>query len=190
MRSMLFAVIILLVSAAGYAQDRDKGIYLTESDFEQSKLSYSASERKGKLRIKFNEFFKKPYITINENGDKKFIFKDEIFAYRNKKEVIRVWEQKPYVFVEKGPIWIYYRDFNFTRGKGYNTERQYFYSVSGTADIYPLSLNNLKQSFPPGHLYHDILQSNFTHDVQLALYHFAGGKFNINHLLETTMAVN
>jgi len=188
MRNMLFAAIVLLVSATGFAQDRDKGIYLTEKDFEQSKLSYSGSEGIGRFRIKFNEFFRKPYITVSGNGEKKYIFKDEIFAYRNKKEVVRVWEEEPYVFVEKGPIWIYYRDFNFTKGKGYNSERRYFYSVSGTAGIYPLSLNNLKNSFPPGHLYHEILQSNFKHDIELALYHFAGGKFNVNYLLESTTA--
>ena len=49
MRNMLFAAIVLWVSATGFAQDRDKGIYLTEKDFEQSKLSYSGSEGIGRF---------------------------------------------------------------------------------------------------------------------------------------------
>src|SRR5687767_9460965 len=126
---MSFLLATLFGSTAS-AQRNQSGVYLTEQDFEDNKLSYS-SVPGSKTKIRFNELLGQPFITITQNGEKTTLFKDDIFAYKKKGKIVRTSNFVPYTFLEKGAIWMYFREVNTTKGKGVRTEKKYYYAVSG-----------------------------------------------------------
>ena len=176
-----------LLQAAANAQINASGVYLSQSDFENNKLTYASNATSETNKIHFNEFFEKPFITVKHNGQSEQIFKDDIFAYKNKDNIVRTWNFVSYNFVEKGSIWVYYKDLNISQGKERRRERKYFYSTSGNGEIISLTINNLKKSFPDKHLFHDFLDAQFSRDSELSMYDSFEKKFKINHLLETTV---
>lgn len=188
---------ILFLAACGIVfgintngQNHFSGLYLTQTDFENRHLTYSTADPNEKNKIRFNEIFGKPYINIRHNGEKIIIFKDDIFAYQKKGKIVRTHNFISYDFIENGVLWIYAKDFNVQLGKGIRRERKYFYSVSGREDILPLTVSNLKRSFPGKHEFHNFLEAQFRSDADLASYNKVEKKFRVNHLLETTVFVN
>ncbi|WP_326992798.1 hypothetical protein [Chitinophaga sp. 212800010-3] len=142
-----------------------------------------------KTKIRLHEFLRKDFITVNHNGEKKKLFKDEIYAYqRNNGQVIRTWNRIPYTFSEQGNNWIYYWDVNVSQGKGIQRQRKYFYSMFGNSEIIPLTINNLKHSFPDKYLFQNFLDALFRSDAELSLYDGFARKFKVNRLLEATVA--
>lgn len=169
------------------AQKRASGIYLTQSDFEHRRLSYSTNRDDENNKIRFHEFFQKPYITVKHNGEKTVVFKDDIFAYQKNGKVYKSRDFVSYNFLEKGVIWIYYKEQTVQLGKGVKRERKYYYSVSGKDKIMPLTISNLKKSFPDKYTFHNFLDAQFRSDAELVLYNDMEKKYRVNHLLETTI---
>jgi hypothetical protein len=181
------AGLILLSVVFTYAQNKQSGIFLTQLDFENGKLSYSDDDPSNKNKIHFHEFLDRPFVTIKHNGEKLKFFKDEIFAYQKNGRVVRTCNFVPYTFVERGPIWVYRRDFTVSKGKGTKRERKYYFSVAGKETIIPLTTHNLKRSFPDKPLFHHLLDAQFRTDNELSLYDGLQNKLKVNYLLETTI---
>jgi hypothetical protein len=152
MRRILMA---LSITVCGITANAQSGIYRTLDDFENNRLTYATNDDTEKNKIRFNEFWSKPYIIVKQNGEKIFVFKDEIYAYKNKKNIVRTWNFTPYYFLEKGPIWIYYKDVYASQPKGIQLVRKYFYSTYGKGEILPLAefdnyVNKYKVNNLPG----------------------------------------
>lgn len=170
-----------------YSQDRESGIYLTQLDFENDVLSYSTTAKNEKNKIRFNELIEKPFINIRHNGEKIVLFKDDIYAYRKKNMIVRTHNFVSYNFLDRGALWIYYRDIMTPLGKGIKRERKYYYAVSGSDEIIPLTVMNLKKSFPEKYAFHNLLDVQFREDSDLASYNSLERKYQVNHLVETTV---
>lgn len=185
--------IFLLASLAAFqlvsvkAQTPQSGIYLSEAAFETNKLSYAVNDESETNKIRFNEFLDKPYITVRHNGEKIKMFKGDIFAYKNKDKIVFTRHLTSYNFVEKGVIWIFYKDQNVALGKGIIRDRSYYYAVAGKGEIMPLTRNNLKESFAGYNLFHNFLDAQFRKDEDLSLYDSYAKKYKVNHLLEKTI---
>lgn len=179
--------LLMLAAVDVTAQSNKSGIYITQSDFENKKLSYATDNPLEKNKIHFHEFLNRPYVTVKHNGEKITLFKDDIFAYQKKGRVVRTSDFVSYTFVEKGVIWIYFKDLNIHLGKGVKRVRQYYYSVSGKQKIVPLTVNNLKKSFPDKPIFHQYLDAQFRTDADLSTYDRIQSKLKVNHLLETTI---
>lgn len=191
MKKILMSLAIAgLFGTAVNAQNNVSGVYHSLTDFENGKLSYASNSLPGSNKILFNEFFEKPFITVKHDGEKTQLFKNEIFAYQNKGTVIRTSNFVAYNFMEKGPVWIYYKDVNASIGKGTHRERKFFYSTSGEGVIVPLTIMNLKRSFPDDHLFHNLLDAQFNNDRDLSSYDGFEKMYKINHLLKTTINNN
>lgn len=183
---ILFAAFAALFGIFANAQSDQDGLYINQADFENNKLSYTSTSGE-KIKITFNEFLDKPFITVKQNGEKTTIFKDDIFAYQHNGNVVRTWNFVSYSFLEKGPVWIYYRnEYISNKGKGLRREKNYYYSVTGSGEILPLTIRNLKKSFPDRHMFHNFLDAQFQRDADLSFYDSYEKKFRINHILETT----
>lgn len=182
--SMVVAFMTVFVVAA----HSQSGVYLSLEDFEQNKLTYATNAERDINKIRFNEFIEKPYIIVKHNGKKIHVFKDEVYAYKNKNTVVRTWNFIPYYFLEKGPVWIYYKNVYVSRPKGMQRIRQYFYSATGDGEILPLTVHNLKRSFPHNDLFHAFLDAQFRSDAELSCYDNFANKFKVNNLLEKTSA--
>lgn len=186
MKNVLMSFVIAgLLGTTANAQNNVSGVYLTLDDFENGKLSYASNSLLDSGKIQFHEFFEKPFITVKHDGEKTQLFKDEIFAYQNKGAIIRTSNFVTYIFVERGPVWIFYKDLTTSHGKERKRERKYFYSASGDGAILPLTINNLKKSFYDKHLFHDLLDAQFRNDSELSQYDSFEKKFKVNHLLNT-----
>jgi hypothetical protein len=181
-------VLIVFCRLSSYGQNSESGIYISQEDFENQKLSYTTNNSAEIIKIRFNEFLDKPYLSIKHNGEKTILFKDEIFAYQKKGRIVRTHNFVTYTFLEKGPIWIYFKDINNSQGKGFKRERKYYFSVSGNGKIIPLTISNLKRSFPNKHLFHHFLDAKFRSDDDLSLYDGVQNKLKINYLLETVVS--
>lgn len=160
------------------------GVYLTLDDFENNRLTYATDADSNKSKIRFNEFIAKPYIIVKHKGEKLHVFKDEIYAYKNKGNIVRTWNFTPYYFLEKGHIWLYYRDVYTSQPKGIQRIRKYFYSTHGKGEILPLTVNNLKRSFPNNDLFHIYLDAQFRNDAELTHHDSYTNKYKVNDLLE------
>ncbi|OQP58157.1 hypothetical protein A3860_07465 [Niastella vici] len=182
MRRIIIALSFVVVAVA--AVNAQSGVYRTLEDFENNRLSYATNDGMNENKIRFNEFLSKPYIVVKQNGEKIHVFKDEIYAYKNKGNIVRTWNFTQYCFLEKGPIWIYYKDVYASQPKGMQRVRKYFYSTYGKGEILPLTLHNLKKSFPVNDLLHIYLDAQFRNDADLARYDNYANKFKVNHLLE------
>ena len=177
----------ILIALLANGQNKSSGIYLTESDFENRKLSYSATDSTAKNAIHFHEFLQKPFITIKYNGEKIILFKDDIFAYQKKGKIYLSRDFVSYDFIEKGVIWIYSKEQTVQLGKGVKREKKYYYSISGKDKIIPLTIHNLKKSFPGKDVFHNFLDAQFRNDADLVSYNEIEKKYRVNHLLETTI---
>ncbi|MEJ7740870.1 MAG: hypothetical protein WKF97_25920 [Chitinophagaceae bacterium] len=183
---ILFALVTIFGTFAN-AQSNQSGVYLTQADFKDKKLSYASNAESETNKIRFNDFLNKPFLTIHHNGEKIKLYKDEVFAYQNKGKVVFTRDFESYTFAEQGVIWIFFKDLNVSQGKGVKRERKYYYSVSGKDEVIPLTVNNLKRSFPDKHVFHNFLDAQFRRNADLNLYDSFAKKFKVNHLLETTI---
>jgi len=68
--------------------------------------------------------------------------------------------------------------------KGTQRVRTYFYSTHGKGEILPLTVHNLKRSFPENDLFHIYLDAQFRTDADLARYDSYSNKYKVNNLLE------
>lgn len=186
-KNILILIPMMFLATITHAQSSKTGIYLTHQDFESKKLSYATDEEGTKTSIRFNELLEKPYIKIKHNGEKIVLFKDDIFAYQKKGRIVRSRDFASYNFVEKGAIWIYFKDITTPLGKGIKRERKYYYSLSANSSILPLTIHNLKKSFPGRYDFHNFLDAQFRHDADLIVYNKMEKKFKVNHLIETTV---
>ncbi len=180
-------MILILAGSSGIfanAQNKRDGVYLSLRDYENSKPSYTKNDG---YKIHFNEFLKKPFITMNHDGQRSTVFKDEIFAFRHNDNVIRTWNLIPYNLLEQGIILIYYKDQAVSRGKGMKAERKYFYSTADKDEIIPLTILNLKNSFPDKYLFQNFLDAQFKNDSELSLYDEFSKQYKVNQLLKTTV---
>lgn len=176
--------VIAITAVAATAQNNYKAVYLSYNQFVVDKPEFVENED---VKIKLNELFDRPFITVNRNGQKSKLFKDEVFAYKSSKgDVIRLWNIVPYHLLEEGTIWIYYRDI-LASGKGIQKEKKYYYSAGGNDKIIPLNKWNLKSSFPDKNLFQNFLDAQFKSDAELSLYNSYAKQFQVNHLLKTTI---
>ncbi|THU39179.1 hypothetical protein FAM09_11730 [Niastella caeni] len=180
----IFMALSFVVS--GMALNAQSGVYLTQTDFENNRLTYATNAVSDETKIRFNEFIEKPFIIVKHNGEKIHLFKDEIYAYKNKNNIVRTWNFTPYYFLEKGHVWIYYKDVYTSQPKGTQRVRKYFYSTHGKGEILPLTVHNLKRSFPNNNLFHLHLDAQFRSDAELAHYDNFANMRKVNYLLEKT----
>jgi hypothetical protein len=184
MRTVTMALSFISLSVMTvHAQD---GVYLSLKDFENNKLTYATNAGSGENKIRFNEILYKPYLIVKHNGEKIHVFKDEIYAYKKKGTIVRAYNFTPYYLLEQGHVWLYYKDVYASQPKGTQRVRKYFYSTSGNGNIQPLTVHNLKKSFPENDLFHVYLDAQFRSDADLAMYDPFANKYKVNHFLEKT----
>jgi hypothetical protein len=179
-------MVLSLATVVGVTANAQSGVYLSLEDFENNRLTYSTNSASDENKIRFNEFIASPYIIVKHNGEKIHVFKDEIYAYKNKGNIVRTWNFTQYNFLEKGAVWVYYKDVYTTQPKGIQRARKYFYSTSGNGEILPLTIYNLKKSFPQNDLFHVFLDARFRSDAELSHYNKIANKFAVNDLLDKT----
>src|SRR5215203_1161826 len=84
MKKSFYVIFFCLTSFFAYSQkgERIKGIYKTRNDFVNGKLSFVIDCNSKKNRIKLNDFFIQPYITIKKGDSTHRLLKKDIYGYQ------------------------------------------------------------------------------------------------------------
>lgn len=178
---------LLLFSVTGFAQKDRSGIYMNLTDYQNHKLNYEIDCNKEKHKIKLNEFFNKPYITVVHEGKKYTHQKNDIYGFRDcDNKNFRFFKNAEYQVEESDKIIIYSKERNETQGKGFKIVQEYYFSSTPGSEIMPLTVANLKNTFPDNHKFHDMLDENFK-DGDAAAYDNFHKMFKVNHLYQMSL---
>ncbi len=186
-KCLLTAINLLLFVYSSNAQTNNSGIYMSVSDYNNHKLTYEIDCSIEKHKIRLNEFFNRPYITVIHNGAYHKLLKNEIYGFKDcNNKVYRFYRSKEYEIVETGKIIIYTAEVNVTKGKGFSTVHEYYFSILSFDVIKPLTINNVKEAFPNNHKFHDLLDQYFNGNNEVSEYDSFHKMYKINHLLESS----
>jgi hypothetical protein len=129
------------------------GIFKTQQDFKDGKLSFRINCDSSSGNIRLHNFFSRKYVSVIQNGKENKLSKDSIFGYRDCKGIDYRFHKNyeyEYQIIEDKSIVIYsalLQDHAYT-GKGIKMVIAYFFSKTLDSDILPLTVANLKQVFP------------------------------------------
>lgn len=183
-RSFILLGIILLLSLRNSTLAQNTGIYLTYSDFESARIAFV---NKGYLEYKFrvdnpfNESIVKVVI-----GDSTFKFlKDSIFGYRDYNNVnYRFYNKKTYRILNPKEDILLYSITTIVNPKGKQTAINYYFSVTASSAIYPLTKLNLKRAFPNDSNFHELIDMYFNTDSDLLAYDSYYNQYKINRIYQ------
>lgn len=188
MQKVIFTILLVSFSLIEVmAQgNNNKNIFYSYNEFKNR----SAKPNDARVKVYLNEFLGQNFITIKENGKKTKVSKDDLYGYSNENSVLtRIWKNAFYKLVEQGTIWIYYQERQLSGKGSQKPVREYYYSVNGESQIMPLTINNLKRTFPDNHFLHTLLDASFSGDQELSGYDSMENTYKINHLLTSIINI-
>ena len=147
----LWLVLVIIISFTKQAlcqtiTTNKGGVYSNFNDFTQNKLTYGSKHSFSST-------------------------KNLAYGYRNtKNENYRFYDNSCYKIVDTASFFIYYQYTEVTKGKGLVKTDEYYFSVKGNGAIIPLTISNLKKSFPEDNKFHYALDALFKSDDDLLAY--------------------
>lgn len=182
--SFILLGIILLLSLRNATLAQKTGIYLTYSDFDSARIAFvKKGNLKYKLRVDnlFNESIVKIII-----GDSTFKFlKDSIFGYRDDDNVnYRFFNKKTFRILNPKEDILIYSITTVVNPKGNQTAINYYFSVTASSAIYPLTKLNLKRAFTDDSNFHELIDMYFNSDSDLLAYDSFHNQFKINRIYQ------
>jgi hypothetical protein len=161
------------------------GVYMTAADYKDGRISFEGDCKSKSHRLELHDVLNKPYIDVTHETKKQRYSKSSLYGFRAcDGHNYRFSSNLEYQILESRDLCIYMREMQKVSGKGMpQTDRQYFFSVGPDSQILSLTLENLKQSFPDNHRFHDMLDANFGAGQPLEQYDEFHKMFKINRLL-------
>jgi len=180
----------LMVLSYGLSAKSESGIYMSTADFKNNKLTFESGCARGKhsLSIHLHDFFwNMPYITITEGGKKNVLKKSDVYGFRDcDNEVYRFYKNTEYRIAEAGNIYVYTQERNIAQSKGYKVINDYFFSVSASSEILPLTICNLKNAYSGNDKFLDLLDQYFG-GSEVNEYDNRHKTFKINYVFAKSM---
>jgi len=188
-QKIIIALLLQTVSLTLIAQkERVRGIYKTGDDFKTGKISFD-NDCTTKRKIRLNDFFMQPYITIKENDSSLTILKTDIFGYRNcNNEIFRFkGKQELLLLNTSGQILIYKLQNNNPPAGSRTNVTNYYFSYGANSPVEKLTIKNLKKTFPDNHSFHHLIDENFKYNTDLAGFDKSNSIFKINLLFNESL---
>ena len=192
MKKLLLSVALLAALLPAAAQSSAKpplrsGVYLTGADFEQGKMALESDPKLEDHKIKLNEFFNKPYITVRHHGEEHRYQKNEIFGVRDGAGTdYRLVGGLDYEVLSKGPIVLYQTPQN-APAKGQALPSPYFFSVGPDAPVQRLSLAALQRAYAGNHAFLSALDVSFPNGTSLVAYDAHNAQYRLNYLYQQSL---
>jgi hypothetical protein len=158
-----------------------KGIYRTEADFNQHHLEFSAPATSRKIVIRTHELMGAPNITIDSAGSTIYILKVELFGYCDGKSTYRFYDNQAYQILDTAGFYLYAKS-ALPREKGSIVRTEYFFSMTGSDSIQPLTISNLKAAYPSRDAFRYSLDSQFGRDSRLLEYDAQAHTYKLKQL--------
>lgn len=186
MKNYFTAIVFMVLAVINVrAQNPKSGIYKTFSDYNNNIMSYEIDCKTEKHTIRLNEFINESHITIKHNGEKIKLQKDSIYGILSCDEpLIRFQNKSHFYLVEKGPVWIFYKEAQAVQAKGFKYEKTFYFSTKGDGKLMELTLKNIKEAFPDNHPLHDALSAQFQ-NTDISEYDTFHKMFKINHIINS-----
>lgn len=184
-QKIVIALLFQIVSFTLIAQkERVRGIYRSGDDFTNGRLSFDNNCKAAKIRL--NDFFMKPYITIKESGSRLKLFKNSIFGYKNcKNEIFRFKGKRELLLLNPGDSILIYKLPNNNPPPGSRTNvTNYYFSLGADSPVEKLTKKNLKTAFPANLVFHKLIDINFKYNTDLAGFDEVNKIYKINQFLK------
>lgn len=184
--TLVVTMVLLLAASASAADKASSGIYLTADDFKKGKLTYEGWSGDSSHKLELHDVLDKPYIHVKHGNQTQRFNKSDVYGFRDSDgRSYRFIGNKEYEIRDTGPLYIYSMKHSARNPKGapIGIATSYFFSVSADGSVIPLTIANLKNTFPENHKLHDNLDMMFKNDSQLTQYDDFHKMFKVNRLV-------
>jgi hypothetical protein len=163
------------------------GVYMNSGDYGKHNLPLSyACKSSGKLKL--HRLFASKYADLVINGRKTRLYKDSIFGYHTcKNEDYRFYKKhdEEYRILENKGVVLY---LSYIRVSPYNAKTiqivpAYFFSKTINSEILPLTMQNLKKTFPDNSKFDGMLDTEFGPGEPLSAYSVNDKMYKVSLLL-------
>jgi hypothetical protein len=194
MKNVLIILFVFILNFS-FAQKPDsvyyKGIFMNAQDYKNEKLVFKSNCDSSLGKIRLNHFFSRDYIDVMHGANKIRLIKDSIFGYRDcKKTDYRFFREydHEYEIVENKSVVVYIADLPVTSSSGKTAKLvpNYFFSMTLSSGVLPLTLTNLKISFAENDKFQDLLDQELKAGNDLSSYDDVHKMYKINYLLSQT----
>lgn len=161
--SILALICLTVFSASVSAQ----GIYKSPEDFNNGVISYSKTGDE-KYAIRTDIPFNRSAVKVVSGDETIDLQKDELYGYQDaNNNIYRFFNNSNYQILDQSGFLLYSRNEYIVEGKVKKRETRYYFSRDAHSPILPLSIHNLKHSFPANEAFHDMLDVHFRNDREL-----------------------
>lgn len=186
----IFSVVVFSIVSpvlSTYAQTDSSGIYLSGQDFKNNKMAYAINCKSESHKIKLNDFFAKPYITVIHNDSSYKLSKAKIFGYKTcDGQIIRFLGKKELVLVNPTESILIYRHDVVHPAKGKTNVTNYYFSKDAVSAVEALTLKNVKKAFADNHSFHEKIDASFKYNTELAEYDGFHKIYKLNWILKNS----
>ena len=184
--SLIIAALLMIAVSASAADKTSSGIYLTADDFKNGKLSYEGWSGDSSHKLELHDVLDKPYIHVKHGNDTQKFNKSDIYGFRDSNgRSYRFIGNKEYEIRDTAALYIYSMKHSARNPKGapIGIATSYFFSVAADGNVIPLTIANLKNTFPENHKLHDSLDMMFKNDSQLTQVDDFHKMFKVNRVI-------
>ena len=185
---LVLAALFFTLNAS--AQKDSSGIYKTDDDFKNRKLSYAINYKTEKHKINSYVLFKDNVIKVKHQGTTYKLTKSETYGYRNTDGIeYRFIDNKEYKVLNPGEallIYMYQHPAHVSK-EASRYSPMYFFSTDAASAPQELTKSNLKSAFPDNHKFHDALDAQFKTDADLSSYDSFHKMYKLNHILQMNL---
>lgn len=164
----------------------ESGLYASVNDYEQHVPKYPADCGSTKDFLRTDELFNSSRVTVIHNGEKHAFNKSDLYGFRDcKNNEYRFFNNREYQIVDTAGFYLYRISVYVKEGKAYNRETTawYFSKIAGDV-ILPLTIENLKTSYPENNKFHYALDEEFKSDKTLSEYDKFLKKYKVKYIYQ------
>lgn len=165
-----------------------KGIYRTSDDFLNDNLSFLDTSKNNGTKIKLNDFFMKPYISIKQEGKMIKLPKSEVFGYKTcSNKFFRFSNRKEYLLLNPGEQILVYEHIVSKPPMGRTNVTNYYFTIGVNGSLEKLTIAKIKAAFPANTKFHQLIDEYFKYNTDLAKGDKINNKYLINRLLQISL---
>lgn len=189
-KGLIVLILFLGVLVVARAQLKDGGIYLSPEAYNKNELSFQQQKGK-KYKIRVREFFKLKCVEVFRNDSLYRFSADSIFGFRTEEGVTkRIYKGSVYTLLNPGEQLIVYSRCVVAEPKNTQNSTHYYFSEGASANIIPLSKEELCTSFENEKMFLFYLDAFFQNDRSLLNKEINTNKYKLNRVYELSKQQN
>lgn len=178
------AMLGVVLGLPAVAQTGKTGLYLSDVDFAEGKVSYGAEHHK----IKANVPFQHGKVKVWHGEQQMLLDKSQLYGYRDKNQQdYRFVGNNAYKILDAKGFNMYSREVETSKGKGRVKETKFYFSAEPGSEIKELTIANLKQAFPENGKFHQLLDMQFRSNDELVRYDDFSKVFKLKAIYNETI---